>query len=209
MAVLPGIMDFTKPPDLTIGDFTPGAANEARLSPEIQSLVQEQYAAPRAEATRGLKTAAEAMAARRGLELFDTPVGQPYLREQRKLEEQFGSAEAESMLGLTTDYRNFMQRQAESKEGAFQQRGQMFESTRRFDEQLGFNTELFQAELKQLAFKNRLALATLSKDIGLGLAGVRSGVGSSTVNISGGAADSLNLLGSGMEALSKSLGGFS
>ncbi len=210
---LAGLLDFTQAPnigetELRVGDFT-----TPQLSPEVQRLVSESFAGPRDIATRGLRRTAESVAARRGLELFDTPVGEPFLRSQAELEERFASSEAQASLGLIGNLRNFLQGQAQAREtarfgrsglreGSLFNRSRLFEQGREFDENLQFSQEQFNELLRNQATQNQLALTQIAANLTTGLAGAR-GTGTTTTVNAGGFLDNLS---GGLDLLKKGLG---
>lgn len=209
---LPGIFDFTQAPNIAGTELQVGNFSSPQLSPEVQDLVQQSFAGPREQATLGLRREAERVAARRGLELFDTPVGEPFLRQVRQQGVQFGSAEANASLGLIDQLRNFKQRQAEAREQAqfgrlglgeqgLLNRSNLFEGGRRFDENLRFSSEQFEELLRDQAVQNELALTGIAKDLAIGL----SSTGGSSLSVTSGGSGSL--LQSGLGLLSTGLGG--
>ena len=210
--VLPGIFQFKDEVNIPNTELDVGNFNATQLLPEVSSLVEQSFKDPRRKAKRGLREDAESLAARRGLELFDTPVGEPFLRSSADLEGQFGTAEAQSKLGLIESLRNFQQGQAVSRDksqtgrlglqetGLFN-RSNLFEKGREFDENLRFSSEQFEELLKQQAIANELRLTTIAKDLSVGL----SRTGGTSLSVRQGSSG--DLLSSGLKLLSTGLSG--
>ena len=195
---LPGIFNFTQAPSIPTTQLDVGSFSDAELTPEVRALVEKSFAGPRGKATTNLRGVAESVAARRGLELFDTPVGEPFLRAQSELESDFGSRQATSELGLLDKLRNFKQGQAVSRdqsqfsrlglgETGLLNRSKLFETGREFDENLRFSSEQFQELLSQQSIANELRLTDIAKDLSIGL----SRSGGTSVNVSSGSTSSL------------------
>lgn len=97
-------------------------APEVTVSPEARALVSQEFNAARQKGTENIRLAAIGAAGRRGLNVTDTPIFDPLLRAQAELETQLGGQEAQSILGLSQNLRDFLQQQALSREQAIQGR---------------------------------------------------------------------------------------
>lgn len=84
---------------LTGGDI--GSFLESGVSPFQETQLQEIFNLQRQRGTEDIQRLGTQLAGRRGLNLFDTPIGQPLLEEQRKFSEGMGASEAQSRLGLS------------------------------------------------------------------------------------------------------------
>lgn len=187
-----GLPSATLPPtELPLG------VPEVTISPEAREAVAGIFDPIRARAGEELLRAATEAAGRRGLNRTDTPIFDPFLRSRADVETQLGGAEAGQLLNLSTDLRNFLQRQAEAREEARRfggtfglnlaglqeqatqgrfglenqallNRGGFLEATRQFQQQ-------FQNQLRQQAFQNRLSLGSNLSNLVLGLGSARQG----------------------------------
>lgn len=108
------------------------------LSPEQQARINTAYGAAEAEGTAGIRQFAEEAAASRGMALTDSPIGAQVLPEVRKLQQNLAGAKASAELNAGTAEQTFNQ-----------------------------TIQEFQANLRQQAYNNRLAL--LGQGSGTGL----------------------------------------
>ncbi len=90
-------------------------------SPALEGLVSSAFNPIEAEATRKLRQVAEEAAAMRGMSLTDTPIGGPWLEENRRLQEQLGGQRAQALMGLRQQDADFSQRVREFQQGLTQQ----------------------------------------------------------------------------------------
>lgn len=91
------------------------------MSPSLQGLVDAAYRPAEDEGARRLRQAAEESAALRGMSLTDTPIGQPYLEENRRFMEQMGGQRAQAAIGLREQDVAFSERVRQFQEGLKQQ----------------------------------------------------------------------------------------
>ena len=223
---VPGAPEFG---ELGLGVGSP----EVSISPEARGLVSTQFDAIRQRAQENLLRLATDAAGRRGLGLIDTPISDPLLRAGGQLESDLGGAEAGAILGLNTDLRNFLQQQAVQQEqaqqarfglqgqlgiqggqlglqqqlgfeNALQGRQQQFEQGTRFNQNLQLSLSQFQNQLRQQSFQNRLSIAGLTANTGLGLARLRQPTGSNTIT-SGGVLSGLPSVLTGLSGVSGGL----
>jgi len=187
---IPGLFDFTK-------ELDPSPLGLA----DVNQTVDTAFEAERKIGQRNLLESATGAAGRRGLERTDTPVFEPFLRASADLESRFGSAKAGAKLGFGERARNF-------QEEAFQGRQGLFQNNQQFFNNQAFDNEQFQERIKTQAFQNRLQLAKLGSDIGLGLANIRAGSGSKTIELSPSFSSLLDSLGSGFELLGGGIDAF-
>ena len=110
------------------------------------------------------------------------------------MEARFGSAKAGAKLQFGESARDF-------QEQAFQGRQDLFQNNQQFFNNQAFDNEQFQERIKTQAFQNRLQLAKLGADIGLGLAKIRAGSGDTTVELDPSFSSLLDTLGTGFELL--------
>ena len=120
-----------------------------------RDLVQQEFAPIRQNVLQDLTRGAISLAGQRGLESFDTPIAEPFLRNVALAGSQIGGQQAGRTLDLGVNNRDFQ------------------EDARRFQEQLNQN-----------AFNNRLNLAGSFGQTGLNLNAARfgRGTGGQTVN---------------------------
>ena len=272
-----GVAPFAAGPRAEFRDslgLSVGAPN-VTVSPEARGLVRREFDAARGLASENLLQTARTAAGRRGMRLIDTPIGDPLLRSQALLESQLGGQEASTILGLSTNLRDFLQEQARNRESAIQgrfgleagrninraqlaesgaqfrgtlgqragefgetarlaraqlgelgaqyrgtlgqragefaesanlQRTSLFEDARKQQQVLAFAAQQFQETLKQRAFENRLSLGQLGANIGLGLAGVRSGTPTASTTIQTGGRTNFNNVLQGLSGIALGLG---
>lgn len=155
------------------------------IDPEVRANVSRAFQSQRDLGNQELYRGAIEAAGARGLNLSDTPIGDPYLRNRALFESQLRGNEAASLLGLS--------------EGRFNTN----EQTRRFQSEQGrmrdtqrqnFMSGLlnFQQALQQQAFQNRLALA---------------GQGGTTTTVRAGGGVNPSAIGAGIGAIGSGLGG--
>lgn len=90
-------------------------------SPGLQGLVSSAFGPMTVEGMAQLKQAAEEAAARRGMSLTDTPIGQPYLQSVQKFQENMGGQQAQALIGLRQQDAAFAQRIQEFQDSLRQQ----------------------------------------------------------------------------------------
>lgn len=71
-----------------------------RASPALEGLVSSTFDPIEAESQRRLRQTAEEAAAARGFRLTDTPIGQPFLEESRRLTENLAGQRSSALMGL-------------------------------------------------------------------------------------------------------------
>ena len=185
--------EFGGPMGLGVG------APQITMSPEVRAEVANIYNAQRTKGNEELLRMGTTLAGRRGLNLYDTPIADPLLRQKAAFESELGGLESGAMLGLNESMRSFLQGQAVQRESALQSRFGLQEGQRQFGENFGENIRQFQTEqgrlaenqqrsflqniystqetLAQQAFANRLQLANQSGQLASNLAGQRLGFG--------------------------------
>lgn len=171
--------------------FMGGGGNENldmfQIDPAVSKAVSQIYQSQRDLGNDQLRRSAIEMAGGRGLNTTDTPIFDPYLRNQAVFESQLRGNEASTTLGLAQDYNK--------------QRDTFLSGL--------FNT---QQQLQQQAQTNRMAMANTGSGVGLGLndARMRRPTGS-TVTTSGVNGQQLSsgigAIGAGLSGLSSLFGG--
>lgn len=91
------------------------------MSPGLEGLVNSAFSPAEAEGQRKLRQAAEEAAAARGMSLTDSPIGQPYLEENRRFLEQMGGQRAQMGAQLRSQDAAFSQNVRAFQEGLKQQ----------------------------------------------------------------------------------------
>src|SRR3990167_8596285 len=191
--------EFGGPMGLGVG------APQITMSPEVRAEVANIYNAQRTKGNEELLRMGTTLAGRRGLNLYDTPIADPLLRQKAAFESELGGMESGALLGLNESMRSFLQGQAVQREQALQSRFGLQEGQRQFGENFGENIRQFQTEqgrlaenqqrsflqniystqeaLAQQAFANRLQLAQQSGLLASNLAGQRLGFGTGQTTV--------------------------
>src|SRR3990167_5597895 len=210
--------EFGGPMGLGVG------APQITMSPEVRAEVANIYNAQRTKGNEELLRMGTTLAGRRGLNLYDTPIADPLLRQKAAFESELGGMESGALLGLNESMRSFLQGQAVQREQALQSRFGLQEGQRQFGENFGENIRQFQTEqgrlaenqqrsflqniystqeaLAQQAFANRLQLAQQSGQLASNLSGQRLGVGTgSTTTAPTNIGQGLGAIGTGLQGL--------
>ena len=177
-------------------------ANNITLDPAVQQAVSQVYGSQRELGNQDLMRSAIEAAGARGLNLSDTPIADPYLRNKALMESQLRGNEAASLLGLSQN--RYAQNQAQNQFQTEQSRLNQVQNQ-------NFLTNLysFQQNLAQSAAQNRLQLANQAAQLGLGLSNARLSQPGNTSTTSGTSGFNPQQFGTGISAIGAGLQGLS
>lgn len=118
MGAFPGatLTQFGGPMGLGVG------GPQITMSPEVREQVANIFNAQRQTGNEELLRFATTAAGRRGLQMTDTPIMDPLLRNKAAFESQLGGQESSTLLNLNESMRNFLQRQAVEREAGLHAR---------------------------------------------------------------------------------------
>src|SRR3990167_8949003 len=172
----------------TVGAFT-------GISPEARAEVENIYNAQRTKGNEELLRMATTAAGRRGLNMMDTPIMDPLLRQKAAFESELGGMQSQSLINLNESLRNFYENMRQFQT----EQGRLGEQSQRSFLQNVYST---QEALAQQAFANRLQLAQQSGQLASNLAGQRLGFGTgSTTQAPTNIGAGIGAIGAGFQSL--------